>query len=448
MADDDLSAPAEVTAPAATTAPEAVAPESDTPETEAPAPAADAVPETALAPEAAPAPVAAAAAAAPVAAAAPAPGDPCFPGACIDNGTVLVGVNPTGALNVFNGAGSASGTRNDVGLQFLPTDRDATVGGIPFEGWGVADRDSEVWGGAVGSFGENLTVESFDATGSTATSVVTVGSPTDPTFRVTHRFYPSPSTPNLYVIKVTIENLTDDTIDQVLYRRLVDWDVEPTATNELVTIATGDASAVAGTTDRGLFQSSNPLDPATGTAGDFEDLGPGDLGASFDLAFGPLSSGGLLEFFLYYGAAASETEAKLALGEVGAEAYSFGQTNDGGVTGAPNTFILGFSGIGGTPIFADPTPEPDPTPVDPAPVDPAPAGGGTSGAGPGAADSDVALVSAPVASSPQAASVQTSAQLPATGASLSTDLAPVGLLLLAVGGAFVLMGRRRGGLTH
>ena len=433
MADEDPAAPAEVVAPVEAVVPDETAPEAVVPAAEAPEPA-EVVPPApapvpASAPAPAPAPAPAARVAAPVAKAAPVPGDPCFPGACIDNGTVRLGVNSTGALNVGPG----------VGVQFVPTGNDGTVGGTPYEGWGVADPGSGVSGGAIGPSGQDLTVTSFQTMATTATSVVTIGDPNNPTFRVTHAFYPSPSTPNLYVVKVTIKNLTDSTINQVLYRRVVDWDVEPTAFSELITIATGDAKAVAGTSNEG-FNNANPLSPLSGVSGDFEDLGPGDQGAAFDLAFGPLSSGGLLEFFLYYGAAASEAAAKAALGEVGAEAYSFGQTNDGGATGAPNTFILGFSDIGGTPLFADPTPEPEPTPVDPAPVD-----GGSSGADPVDAGSDITPVSTTVA--PQVSSVQTSAQLPATGASLGTDIAPVGLLLVALGAAFVIVGRRRGGLA-
>lgn len=374
------------------------------------------------------------AAPAPTAAAAPEPGSPCFPGACIDNGTVLLGVNPTGALNVGNGAGSASGDRNDVGLQFLPTGNDGVVPGSPYEGWGVADPGSGVSGGAVGGSGNNITVDSFDATSTTATSVVTVGDVDDPTFRVTHSFYPSPSTPNLFVVKVTIQNLTDGTIDRVLYRRMVDWDIEPTEFEELVTIAKGDAAAIVGATDDG-FSDPNPLLAPSGVEGNAEDLGPEDRGTTFDLAFGPLSSNGIIEFFLYFGAAATEDEAKAALGEVGAEAYSFGQTSDGGVTGAPNTFILGFSGIGGTPIFADPTPDPDPVPGPGPVVDPVDA------------DSDVVPAAASVTASAPAASVG-AAQLPATGASLGRDVAPVGVLMLLGGVVLLAVSRRRGVLTR
>ena len=336
---------------------------------------------------------------------------------------MLLGVNQNAALNVFDPS------RGTVGLQFVPTGNDSTRGGAPYEAWGVADAASGVSGEAYSfNSNNNLTVQSFQATGNAATSVVTVGNPLAPTFRVTHQFAPSPSTPNLYVVRVTIQNLTDATIQQVLYRRVVDWDVEPTPFSELVTIAHGDATAILGSSDGG-FNSANPLSPRSGTPGPFTDRGPSDLGLTFDLGLGALRPGGTLEFLLYFGAAASQAEAEAALGEVGAEAYSFGQTSDGGQTGAPNTFILGFSNIGGTPIFADPTPDP----VDPTDDDPA-----SNGSDAVPASAEVKQVSA---------AVTTSAQLPATGASLGLDVAPLGLLLIVAGSVVLAISRRRGSAT-
>lgn len=459
MADDDLSAPAEVTAPSEPAPSEPAAPVP----TPATAPAADPAAAAVAPTPSGPVAHVAAAAAAP-AEAPPAPVDACLPGACIDNGTILLGVNPTGELNISNGAGSASGDRSDVGLHYLPTGNDGTVAGGRYEGWGVADRESGVWGGAnrdeLGPAGRNIAVTSFTSSDSTATSVVTVGDPTAPTFEVTHAFSPSAKTPNLYVVKVTIKNLTDRTIEQVLYRRVMDFDVEPTPYNELVTIATGDAEAILDANDNG-FGTVNPLVDTSpivsGAEGDFEDSGPFDHGALFDFGLGSLAPGELLEFLIYYGAAASEDEAKEALAAVGAEAFALGKTTDGVASGgAPNTFIFGFSGIDGTPVFPDPDPDPEPEPVGPTPVDPEMdtpdpvEGSNDDGAvADGATDqaTDVTPASATTTTTMAAAPVQTSAQLPATGASLSTDLAPVGLLLLALGGAFVIIGRRRGGLA-
>ncbi|MCM3656686.1 hypothetical protein M3147_05405 [Agromyces mediolanus] len=299
--------------------------------------------------------------------AAPEPGDPCYPAVCIDNGTILLAVNPTGELNTPNGAGSKAGP-GDAGLDYLPTNNDATSPGCLCEGWGVADPASGVWGGAnldtEGPGGTNLVLESFTHTASTATSVVVVqDAEARPVFRVTHQYVPSTATKNLYQVNVTIENLSGETIATVKYRRVMDWDIEPTAFSEFVTIDGGSASALAYSSDDG-FASPNPLagPSSINFEGNAVDNGPADHGALFDFAFGPLGAGGSLSFVIFYGAAANEAEARAALAAVGAEAYSFGQTSDDPSGGTPNTFIFAFGNVGGAPIFPIDGQEPE-TPV-------------------------------------------------------------------------------------
>lgn len=286
----------------------------------------------------------------------PEPGDPCYPAVCIDNGTILLAVNPTGELNTSNAAGSKAGP-GDAGLDFLPTNNDATSPGCLCEGWGVADPASGVWGGAnldtEGPGGTNLVLESFTHTASTATSVVVIqDAEARPVFRVTHQYVPSTATSNLYQVNVTIENLTGETIATVKYRRVMDWDIEPTPFSEFVTIDGGSASALAYSSDDG-FASPNPLAGPSSIRfeGNAVDDGPADHGALFDFAFGPLGPGGSLGFVIFYGAAANEAEARAALAAVGAEAYSFGQTSSDPSGGTPNTFIFAFGNVGGAPIF-------------------------------------------------------------------------------------------------
>lgn len=305
----------------------------------------------------------------------PAPGDPCYPAVCIDNGTVLLAVNPTGELNTTDGTGSAAGG-GDAGLEFLPTGNDSTSPGCLCEGWGVADPGTGVWGGAniheLGAGGENLTLESFTHTGSTATSVVTVNDGDGvPYFRVTHEYVPSTATPHLYQVNVTIENMSGAPIATVQYRRVMDWDVEPTAFSEFVTIDGGTASALTYTSDDG-FASSNPLSGPSAILGEgnMVDSGPSDHGALFDFDFGPLGVGTSLSFVIFYGGAASESEAQAALAAVGAEAYSFGQTADDPAGGTPNTFIFAFGKVGGAAIFTPPVEAPVETPTVAAPVVP------------------------------------------------------------------------------
>lgn len=289
---------------------------------------------------------------------APAPGDPCYPAVCINNGTILLAVNPTGELNTSDGTGSLAGP-GDVGLNFLPTNNDGTSPGCLCEGWGVADPATGVWGGAnraeLGSGGYNVTVESFEYTASTAKSVVVLNDDAGaPYFRVTHEYVPS-VTPNLYQVNVTIQNISGEPIATLQYRRVMDWDIEPTEFDEFVTIDTGTASAITYASDDG-FASSNPLEGPSFI--DFEgnavDNGPEDHGALFDFTFPGLANGAARTFVIFYGAAATEAEAYAALAAVGAEAYSFGQTSTDPGRGTPNTFIFAFGNVGGAPLFPAP----------------------------------------------------------------------------------------------
>ena len=130
-----------------------------------------------------------------------------------------------------------------------------------------------------------MTLESFTHTASTAVSVVNIQN----TFRVTQNYHPSAQTPNLYEATVTIENISGHALADVRYRRVMDWDIEPTAFNEFVTINGGNASEL-------LFDSNNGFadrEPAraahatAGTPGNFTDVGPADHGALFDFGLRP-----------------------------------------------------------------------------------------------------------------------------------------------------------------
>lgn len=179
-----------------------------------------------------------------------------FAQAVISNGTVKLGVNRDGSLNVPQ---SGSGI---VGLRYVPNNLEATSDGCTCEGWGAADKLTGVVGGAntanYGTVGFNIVVESFTADASTAKSVVRIGSK----LRVTHSYHPSPS-PNLYQVDVTIENISSAPIE-ALYRRAMDWDIRPTPFSEYVTIVTTNPStgmkpaAIMFTSDNG-FANSNVL---------------------------------------------------------------------------------------------------------------------------------------------------------------------------------------------
>lgn len=214
------------------------------------------------------------------------------------------------------------------------------------EGWGAADALTGTSGfaniavdGVVG-----MTLVSFTSNATTATSVVNISDK----LQVKHFYHPSVS-PNLYQVDVSIKNIGSTPVE-LLYRRVMDWDVEPTYFNEFVTINTGTATNISFTSNDG-FASANPLSGPSnlGFTGSFTDAGPNDHGTLFDFNFGMLVPGATKEFKIFYGAAANEMDANVALADVGAEAFSFGQPNtpDGPTLGIPNTFIFAFSG---TPI--------------------------------------------------------------------------------------------------
>ncbi|WCL55354.1 PEPxxWA-CTERM sorting domain-containing protein [Gimibacter soli] len=287
--------------------------------------------------------------------------------AIIDNGTIQMGVDTMGQLNVRGGDPSPVTGTTYVGLRYMPTGNESTSHGCLCEGWGVADASTGMTGSANNAYGTfGLSLSSFSSTASTATSVVTLTSGLQQ-LTVTHYFSPS-ATSSLYSVNVKIENTGTADVGDLRYRRVFDWDVEPTTFTEYSTVETGTASAVLFSSNDG-FASANPLAGPSGTPGDFTDFGAYDHGALFDFGFGSLLSGESYSFDIFYGAAGTEAAALAALGVVGAEVYSFGQAaNDPGGLGLPtasgdptNTFIFAFAGVGGDVIVPPPTggiPEP------------------------------------------------------------------------------------------
>ena len=275
---------------------------------------------------------------------------PCGPGACIDNGQVLLAVNREGHLTVRNAAGSPAGDRA-AGLHYLPTGAEAIATGCHCEGWGVADAASRLAGHAHQAFGvTNVELVDFSATGTTARSVVSV----DGAMRVTHDFRPSPVTGNLYEVEVTIENTSTSGLGDVRYRRVIDWDIEPTPSNEHVTISTGNAAKLLFASNDG-FAHPSPLAPRSdnGYVGSFDTAVAADHGALFDFGFGALAPGERVTFKLFYGAAANESAAAAAVAAAAAEVFSFGRPSvDGSTRGEPNTFVLAFNGVGSQQLFA------------------------------------------------------------------------------------------------
>lgn len=307
----------------------------------------------------------------------------------IDNGPagfVQLGINPEGHLNVPGVPGVTmpsfqDGTTN-VGLRFIPNNSEATAPGCLCEGWGVANDDA-----ATGTFSlfanvsidggpNNMTLVSAATTGtgsladSTATTFSSVvREAANDRVEVTHDYHPSIS-PNLYQVDVTITNI-DTPIGNLLYRRVMDWDIAPTTFSEWVEIDIGTAVNVKQATNDG-FASANPLAPPFGTdpnprfcpnGGVVTPLTPGgttqyadgpcDQGALFDFEFGSLAPGESRKFTIFYGATVTKADALLALAAVGAEVFSLGlptNPDDSEDIDGPNVFIFAFKGVGGKPI--------------------------------------------------------------------------------------------------
>ena len=245
---------------------------------------------------------------------------------------------------------SAGGTFN-YGLRDIGTNWEATAQGCLCEGWGAAIAGTGTTVYANNASGTSATVISFASTASTATSIVSsVGGAA---LTVSHVYAPSASA-LLYQVEVTITNTSGaDFTGATLYRRVMDWDIEPTQFSEYSTIQGGVGAANVLFTSNNGFADSNPFvagGSIGGVTGDFVDSGPRDHGALFDFTFGALKAGESQKLTVFYGAAPTEAAALGALGLVGAEVYSFGQSSRdrlGGTDGL-RTFIFGFKGVGGT----------------------------------------------------------------------------------------------------
>lgn len=277
--------------------------------------------------------------------------------AIITNGTVGLGVDRAGQLNIAstnrsNGAPGASTTA--YGLRDIATNHESTADGCLCEGWGaaVAGVGHAVY--ANNANANSKVIDSFTSTATTATSRV---HSVDGALGVLQE-YSTTVTPYLFMDKVTITNLTGaDFTGATLYRRTMDWDIEPTAFREYSTIqGTTGATHVLDANDNG-FCNSNPLAgcASLGSTGDFIDSGPRDHGANFTFTFDALKAGASQSLFVFYGVAPTRSAAIGALAAVGAEVYSFGNSSLGGHVN-DQTFIFGFKGVGGTVIHGVPEP--------------------------------------------------------------------------------------------
>lgn len=281
-------------------------------------------------------------------------------------GTVALGVNPAGHLNVpdvYNLA--ANTTYLGIARSFRPGD--ATAPGCLCEGWGVSASGNSGWANQNEGGVHNLSVVSFTtddaggAPGTFATSKVNVTSLSH--LEVTQAYTRSTDTGNAFQDLVTIKNTSaTETLDDVKYVRVMDWDVPPTEFSEFVSIkGTGTTTELERSHDNG-FNTANPLggdaalDPSTVDT-DFTDVGPADHGAYFRFAFGDLAPGEEKTFKIFYGAGEDEADAMASLAALAPELYSVGKSRSGGVPNNDSAvYFFAFKGVGGE-IITPPVPD-------------------------------------------------------------------------------------------
>lgn len=315
--------------------------------------------------------------------------------------TVALGVNDAGNLNFIapsfstvNGSGGAVGlaARFPDGLFY-----DATSPGCLCEGWGLALTFDGVRVSGFASVDNggsaNLTEGTFGSTTTAATSFIGLS---NAPVTITHAYGVSLA-PGVFQGNITIRNTGTTVLEDLVYRRAMDWDVPPTDFNEYVSHYGVNANLesnggnVRFASDNG-FAPVNPLleasfiDASTVNT-DFVDSGVQDHGSVFDFAFGNLAPGESRTFNIFYGVAPSEAAADAAIAILQPNVWSYGQSalnldsgggdgggcesecpelaslvvpeGDTGTLGpAPNddgfTFIFAFGGVGGVEPGLDP----------------------------------------------------------------------------------------------
>jgi len=252
--------------------------------------------------------------------------------------SVALGVNDAGHLNFSDPLGFGPVNAGATGLSYRFTDgtwRDATSPGCLCEGWGVAVTDpfgSRVAGWVNQSSGSGgLKGGTFGSTTTTASSFIQLADyPVD----IGH-FYGVSLVPNVFQGNVTITNSGTETVTDVVYRRVMDWDVPATEFNGYVSHF-GVESNLESAGGKVRFASDNGFassDPRTYAGGnfinvDFFQKGPADQGSVFDFAFGDLAPGESRTFNIFYGAAANLADAQAAIAKLKPDVWSFGQSTN------------------------------------------------------------------------------------------------------------------------
>jgi hypothetical protein len=289
-------------------------------------------------------------------------------GAVIGNGKVILGVTEYGSLNipyVGNVLGLPAndptqtqhiGLRNGDGLigQFTFVE-----GRIPNEGWGAGVKIGSSFTNVCGFIGRtdiyrtSVSLTNFTGIngGSTATSIVDCGTPD---LLVTHDFKPSLQSPDLMQVNVKISNIGANDFDDVQYRRVTDFDVDPTPIISILThLGTTTTSSLIFSTNYGICD-PRPNVNCTGNEFvgrlynvDFNNHLSRLQGSTFQFSFGKLNAGTSKTFQFFYGLSEGRVAAETATQLVQAELVSYAQPSNS-TDGFPYTAILAFAGVGGT----------------------------------------------------------------------------------------------------
>ena len=257
--------------------------------------------------------------------------------------SVALGVNDAGHLNFSDPLGFGPVNARTTGLSYRFPDgtwRDATASGCLCEGWGVAVTDP--LGNRVAGFvnqaagNGGLTGGVFGSTTTTASSLIQLADyPVD----IKH-FYGVSSVPNVFQGNITITNSGTETVTDVVYRRVLDWDVPATELFEYVSHF-GVESNLESAGGKVRFASNNGFassDPGwypgeillsdSSINVDFFQKGSADQGSVFDFAFGDLAPGESRTFNIFYGAAANLADAQATIEKLKPDVWSFGQSTN------------------------------------------------------------------------------------------------------------------------
>ena len=267
--------------------------------------------------------------------------------ALLTTGTVRLGLRREGTLGagIVDPRSPYGNVSEFLGLRYVPTNAE---GVFYYDQWAVADAAAPAY---TDRSRASATLERF-ASGDAGTATVTfLGQPSDAgkQLRVTHAYAASPVTPNLFAVRVTIENAGSTPIGELRYARSFLWLITPRGGAVAVTSqGTAASPYVIGASNDLRVDPIGPLTSGVGrVTGDFVDApaAPGfDNATNLFLRFGALGVGERVEFTTFLGAAGNEADALAAVAAVGADVYQLAQADAGQPdAGAPNTFIYGFS---------------------------------------------------------------------------------------------------------